>query len=144
MELDNTLRTVGLALKAGKLAVGEEAAGDACAARACRLLLLASDAAENTLRRAERFAGQGQCLWMQVPYSKEALGAAVGRAGCAMAAVTDLGLAQSIAGKLAAADGARYGGTAERLAVKAERAARRRKEQRQRDKQQFGKKKSSD
>lgn len=138
MELDNTLRTIGLALKAGRLAVGEEPAGDACQARDCRLLLAAKDASEPTMRRIGHFAENGQCLFITLPYSKEELGAAVGRASCAMAAVTDLGFAQAIVRKLAAADPDTYGGTAQRLAVKAERAARRRKEQRQRDKQRGG------
>ncbi len=139
MELDNTLRTIGLALRAGRLAVGEDPAGDACHAHDCRLLLIAGDAAEGTLRRAERFAEAGQCLSVTVPCSKAELGQAVGRASCALAAVTDLGFARSIAGKLAAADPERYGQTAERLSVKAERAARRREEQKARDKERGGK-----
>lgn len=123
--MDNTLSMIGLALRAGRLEAGEEPAGEACRTRRCRLLLTAGDAAENTLRKAERFAEQGQCLTAALPCSKEELGAALGRGTCALAAVTDLGLAQAIAGKLAQGDSARYGGTAEKLRVKAERAAQR-------------------
>ena len=124
--MDNTLPMIGLALRAGRLEAGEEPAGDACRERRCRLLLTASDAAENTLRRAGRFAELGQCLTLAAPYSKAELGAALGRGTCSLAAVTDLGLAQAIVAKLAQADPARYGGTAERLRLKAERAAQRR------------------
>lgn len=124
--MDNTLHMIGLAMKAGRLEVGEEPVGQSCREKRCRLLLTASDAAEGSLRRAEHFAGEGACLLVGVPFSREELGGAVGRASCAMAAVTDLGLAQAIAGKLAAADPERYQETVERLRVKAARAAQRR------------------
>lgn len=124
--MDNTLSMIGLALRAGRLEPGEEPAGDACRERRCRLLLIACDAGSNALRKAERFAEQGQCLTLSLPYSKAELGAALGRGTCALAAVTDLGLAQAIVGKLAQTDPERYGGTAEKLRLKAERAAQRR------------------
>jgi ribosomal protein L7Ae-like RNA K-turn-binding protein len=123
---DNALSMIGLALRAGRLEAGEEPAGDACRERRCRLLLVAGDAAGNTLRRAERFAALGQCLTLSLPCSRAELGAALGRGSCALAAVTDLGLAQAIVAKLARKDPERYGGTAERLRLKAERAALRR------------------
>ena len=59
-------------------------------------------------------------------YAPEELGAALGRKSCAMAAVTDLGLAQAIVRRMAQAAPEQYGGMAERLRVKAERAAQRR------------------
>jgi len=124
--MDNTLRMIGLALRAGRLEAGEEPVGQACRAKACRLILAASDAAEGSLRRVRRFAEEGACLWLALPYTKEELGGALGRGACAMAAVTDLGLAQGIVRKLAGQDPARYGETAERLRVKAQRAAQRR------------------
>lgn len=123
--MDNTLSVIGLALRAGRLEAGDEPAGEACRLRRCRLLLTASDAGESSLRRARRFAEEGQCLLAELPYTKAELGAALGRGSCAIAAVTDLGLARAVAGKLAAAEPGRYGQLSERLAVKAERAARR-------------------
>ena len=128
--MDNALRMTGLALRAGRLEVGEDPVGEACRRRACRLLLTARDAAEGSLRRAGYFAEEGQCLLLAAPWSKEELGAALGRSSCAMAAVTDLGFAQSIAGKLAEADPAAYGPAVERLERKAERAAQRKKNKR--------------
>lgn len=136
--MDNVLTMVGLALRAGRLAVGEEPVGAACRARDCRLLLLASDAADNTVRRAERFAQAGQCLAVTLPCSREELGAAVGRGFCAMAAVTDTGLAGAIAQRLAQRDPERYGETARRLEVKARRADQRRQAQRSRDRKPRG------
>ena len=123
--MDNALSMIGLALRAGRLEAGEDPAGDACREKRCRLLLTASDAGSNALRKAERFADMGQCLTLALPWSKTELGAALGRESCALAAVTDLGLARAIAEKLARTDAAAYGGTAERLRLKAERAAQR-------------------
>ena len=127
--MDNILHMVGLALRAGRLEVGEEPVGAACRARDCRLILVARDAADNSFRRVKHFADAGQCLWVSVPYTKEELGEAVGRTACAMAAVTDIGFAEAIGQKLAAVDPEKYSLTAEKLHVKAERAAQRRKEQ---------------
>lgn len=138
----NILNMLGLALRARKLEVGEEPVGAACRARDCRLIIVARDAADNTYRRVRHFADAGQCLWVSVPFTKEELGGAVGRTACAMLAVTDIGFAESIAKKLAAADGEKYAETARQLAVKAQRAAERRKEQRAHDRnvRQGGKK----
>ncbi len=127
--MDNILHMVGLALRAGRLEVGEEPVGAACRARDCRLILVARDAADNSFRRVRHFADAGQCLWVSVPYTKEELGQAVGRTACAMTAVTDIGFAEAIGQKLAALDPEKYAITAEKLHVKAERAAQRRKEQ---------------
>ena len=127
--MDNTLSMIGLALRAGRLEVGDEAAGDACRYKRCRLLLVAADAGEGAQRRAMHFAEEGQCLLAEIPCSKEELGAALGRKSCAMAALTDLGLAQG--------DPERYGEMTERLRLKAERAAQRR-EKTARERQQRG------
>lgn len=123
---NGVLQMIGLALRAGRLEVGDEAAGDACRSKRCRLLLAASGAGESAQRRAMRFADEGQCLLAEVPCSTEELGAALGRKSCAMAAVTDLGLAQAIVERLARAEPEKYGEMSQRLRLKAERAAQRR------------------
>lgn len=132
--MDDVLHLIGLCNRAGSLAPGEEPAGAACRARDCRLLLVAADAADNTRRRAEHFAQAGQCLLLTLPCSREELGAVSGRRFCALAAVTDIGLACAMAQRLAQRDEARYGDTARRLQEKAERAKRRRAEQRAHEK----------
>lgn len=121
------MNLIGLAQKAGRLAVGEEPTGAAARARDARLILVAADAAENSVRRVRHFADAGQCLWCRIGADKDALGRAVGRSSCAMLAVTDIGFAEAIAGKLAEGD-ERFTETAEKLAVKARRAAERRRE----------------
>lgn len=125
--MDKLLNLIGLAQKAGRLAVGEEPTGAAARARDARLILVAADAAENSVRRVRHFADAGQCLWCRIGADKDALGRAVGRSSCAMLAVTDIGFAEAIAKKLAEGD-VRFTETAEKLAVKAQRAAERRRE----------------
>lgn len=134
MANDPVLHLLGLARKARLLELGEEPVGAACRARDCRLILVARDAADNSFRRVRHFADAGQCLWVSVPYTKAELGQAVGRTACAMAAVTDIGFAEAIVKKLAALDPERYAPAAERLEIKARRAAQRRAEQAQHEK----------
>ena len=131
---NNILNMLGLALRAKRLEVGEEPVGAVCRARDCRLIIVARDAADNTFRRVRHFADAGQCLWISVPFTKEELGFAVGRTSCAMLGVTDIGFAEAIAKKLAAVDPEKFTQTAEQLAVKAQRAAQRRKEQQSHEK----------
>ena len=91
--MDKALNYLALARKAGRLELGEEPAGAAARAQKARLVLVASDATDHTWRRAKSFvAGTGQqCI--RVPYSKDALGQAVGRSALALAAITDPAMA---------------------------------------------------
>ena len=136
------LNLIGLAKKAGKLEVGEEPVGAAARSKHARLILIASDAAENTRRRAKHFGDAGECICLEIPATKEALGKALGRTSCALLALTDIGFAEAIAKKLAESDEAHYGEAAKRLSVKAARAAERRAELKQHEKNlRAGKKK---
>ena len=123
--MDKLLNLIGLAKKAGKLEVGEEPVGAAARSKHARLILIASDAAENTRRRAKHFGDAGECICLEIPATKEALGKALGRTSCALLALTDIGFAEAIAKKLAESDEAHYGEAAKRLSVKAGRAAER-------------------
>ena len=128
MENKRVLSLLGLALRGGNLAVGEEPVEAAARARDARVLLLAADAAAGTCRRAEHFALAGQCLWLRTPFTKEELGAALGRTSVALAAVTDTGLAGAVVRRLAEGDPVRYGEAAAQLEVKAKRARERQAE----------------
>lgn len=128
MENKRILSLLGLALRGGNLAVGEEPVEAAARAKDARVLLLAADAADNTRRRAEHFAQAGQCLWLRVPFTKEELGMALGRTSAALTAVTDVGLANAVVRRLAEGDPARYSEAAAQLEVKARRAEERRAE----------------
>lgn len=126
---DRILSLLGLSLRGGNLAVGEEPVDAAARAKDARLLLLAADSADNTRRRCEHMAQAGSCLWVRLPCTKEQVGRALGRTSVALAAVTDIGLASALANLLAELDPEQYGDTAARMAEKARRAAERRAEQ---------------
>ena len=129
MDSHNILSLLGLALRGGNLAVGEEPVEAVARARDARVLLAAADAAPNTCRRVEHFAQAGQCLWLQLPFTKAELGKAVGRSSAAIVAVTDIGLANAVVRRLADLDPDHYGEAAAKLELKAKRAAERRAEQ---------------
>lgn len=132
--MDNGLSLLGIARKAGRLEVGEEPVGAACRAKTARLVLLAADSADNTVRRATHFSEAGKVPWLKTPYTKAQLGLALGRATCAMLAVTDPGLAASLAERLAQADPEGCGETAQSLREQAERFQARQDERRRHEK----------
>ena len=107
--MDNVLHLLGIARKAGRVEVGEEPVGASARARQARLILVASDAADNSARRAAHFAQAGKAPWFRVPYTKGELGGTVGRASCAMLALTDVGLAAALLARLAAGAPETYG-----------------------------------
>ena len=82
--MDKLLNLIGLAKKAGKLEVGEEPVGAAARSKHARLILIASDAADNTRRRALHFGEAGECICLEIPPTKEDLGRALGRTSCAL------------------------------------------------------------
>ena len=92
--MDKLLNLIGLAKKAGKLEVGEEPVGAAARSKHARLILIASDAADNTRRRALHFGEAGECICLEIPPTKEDLGRALGRTSCALLALTDIGFAK--------------------------------------------------
>lgn len=128
------LHLLGLARKGGRIEVGEEPAGALCRARKARLLILAADAAENTVRRGSHFAEAGNTICVRTPFTKAELGAAVGRESCAMAALADAGLAASLMKKLAAQEPERYGEAAAALEEKAKKVLQRQQEKRRHEK----------
>lgn len=132
--MDNVLHLLGIARKAGRVEVGEEPVGASARARQARLILVASDAADNSARRAAHFAQAGKAPWFRVPYTKGELGGTVGRASCAMLALTDVGLAAALLARLAAGAPETYGAAAAELSEKADKALQRQKEQRHHEK----------
>ncbi len=95
MGQDKSLGLLAISRKGGNLAVGEEPVSAAARAQRARLVLLASDAGPHTVRRAKSFvAGTAQPL-LVLPYTKDELGDALGATSCAIAAITDVRLAQA-------------------------------------------------
>ena len=143
--MERILSMIGLAKKAGFVEIGEEPVGSAARAKHARVILVAGDAAASSVRRAYSFAQSGSCLCLTIDATKDQLGSALGRTSVAMAAVTDIGFAEALVKKLAAMDESRYGAAAEQLSVKAKRAAERKAEKLQHEKNvQQGKKRKKE
>ena len=105
MEKDKALHLLGIARKANRLAIGEEPAGIACRSGKARLLLVAQDAGEHTVRRAQSFCRSGKPAWMQVGFTKEELGNGLGCNACALCAVLDPALAKAFLEALGEGEG---------------------------------------
>lgn len=91
---EKALGLLGIARKGGKLAIGEDPVGEAARAGTARLIILASDAAGHTARRANSFAALHGAPLAALDADKAQLGARFGRTSVAMLAVTDIHLAQ--------------------------------------------------
>ena len=138
MDRLNILSLLGLSLRGGRLAVGEEPVEAVARARDARVLLLAADAAEGEsakLLLSKNFRSRNTVLdaanfvFRKLPFTKAELGRALGRTAVAIAAVTDVGLAAALLHRLAELDPEQYADAADRMDVKARRAAERRAEQ---------------
>ena len=99
MKMDNALRMVGIATKAGRTASGEFMTENAIKSGKAALVVLAGDASDNTKKKFKNM-----CEFYDVPiriYStKDELGHAMGKEFRASMAVTDEGLAQTIMKKM--------------------------------------------
>lgn len=93
---------LGLALRAGKLVLGDDPVSDLIKTGHARALFLANDAGDAIRRKAGRLAAEREIPVLATGATKAELGAALGRASCALCAVSDMGFAASAAGKLAA------------------------------------------
>lgn len=118
--MNSTLNLLGLARRGGNLAMGEEPVAEACKLKKASVVFLASDAGETTARRGKNMAESANVPFAVIPCTKAELGFALGRATCALIAVTDRGLARAVLQKLAAADEA-FWAMADQLADRAER-----------------------
>lgn len=97
--MNKALNYLGIARKAGFLAIGEEATGICARAGKARLIILAADASDNARRRAEGFS-RDRTILLPVPFTKLELSNILGKTGCSMVAFTDLGLALHFAESL--------------------------------------------
>lgn len=99
MSETRAIRYLSLAAKAGKLITGGDDVEKAIRRqKRGGLLVLASDAGANTVRRAESLAVPGRVTVCGTAYTKSELASAVGRgSSVALALVTDEGLAAAFA-----------------------------------------------
>ena len=117
MANDPVLRMLGLARRAGKLAYGDELVREVCFAHKARCVFLAGDAGASTAKKGAFHAEKANVPCVQLPHGKIELGTAVGKSGCAIVAVTDIGLASSAVEKLAS-EHEEYAETAKLLSEK--------------------------
>ena len=99
--MDKALRYMGLARKAGLLALGEDRCTEAVSEGRAKLLLLASDASPGAVKRAGASLRGHRAPMEALPWKKEELGVALGRPGCVMVCFTDLPLASRFASAMA-------------------------------------------
>ena len=117
MATDPVLRMLGLARRAGKLAFGDELVREACFDHKTRCVFIAGDAGANAAKKAAFYADKANVPCVTLPHGKLELGSAIGKAGCAMCAVADIGMAAAAVSKLAEQDSA-YTEVAQQLAEK--------------------------
>lgn len=125
---EKTLNLLGLMRKANAIAVGETNTGGAVRAGKAKLLLLAADASDNARSRARGFTHGRDIVTVTLPFTKDEIAAHVGVSGCAMAAITDIGVANAFMKSLAAAVPDGYDESAAEIQRRFEKADRRKKE----------------
>lgn len=109
----NAINYLSLARKARRIEVGEEPVGACARSGHARLVLVASDAPDNTVRRARNFVAGTEQQMIVAPFTKDEMGAALGRTSVALAAMTDPAMA--LAFLQALEDPKRYGKAMEDL-----------------------------
>ena len=99
--MDKSLGLLGIAKKAGFLALGSEAAAISARQGKARLIITAADASAGSVRRAKACAETGGARHLAVPYTKFELGSITGRGSPGVIAFLDKGLAEEFREKLA-------------------------------------------
>lgn len=125
--MNKALNYLSLARKAGKLELGEEPVGAAARAQHARLVVVASDASDHTWRRAQSFVARTNQECVRLPYTKDELGATIGRQELAIAALTDPAMA--LAFLKALPDPEKYAEAMAALDKRSQRIAQRRREE---------------
>ena len=124
---NKSLGLLSISRKGGNVVYGEEQVAAVTRAGRGRLVLIAKDAGGHTLRRGKSFvAGTAQPL-LVLDFSKDDLGTALGTTSCAIAAITDVRLAQAFVKTLGEPE--KYEKLLEDLDVRVQRVEKRRAEE---------------
>jgi len=99
--MDRSLALLGMAKKAGRLAVGGDAASTAARRGEAVLIITADDASEGSKRRAKTNAEANGVEFMIVPFTMFELGRTAGRGSPGTIAFLDKGLADGFKKRLA-------------------------------------------
>ena len=98
--MDKALSLLALARKGGIAELGEEPVGDMARTGKAYLIAVAADASDHTWRRAKSFAAGTEQQCVRLPWTKDQLGAAIGRDTLAIAAITDVQMALALVAAL--------------------------------------------
>lgn len=90
-----TLSFLGICRKAGRLAIGHDAAVDALVRHRAKLVLLASDGSPRLAQEAQRLCERHGVPLLRTPYTMREYEAAIGKPA-AIYAVTDDGFAEKL------------------------------------------------
>lgn len=101
MANDSVCGLLGLALRASRLAVGDDPVHDLLGAGKARAVFLASDAGAGIVKKIARKTQEAGVPLLTLSETRAELGSALGRASCAVCATGDIGFAASAAKKLA-------------------------------------------
>jgi len=93
--MDNTLNLLGIAKKAGMIAIGGNDVSIATRKGTAKLILSAADASERAVRRAHDGAKMCGATYVALPYNQAELGQMLGRGSPGTVAVLDAGLASA-------------------------------------------------
>ena len=99
--MDKAMGMLGLCKKAGALETGEDAIRAAARSGKAQLILAACDAGGGSAGRASAVSEWSETELIVLPYTREELGALLGKRVCAVMAITDIELAAGFAAKLA-------------------------------------------
>ena len=113
--MDRNLQLLGIAKKAGLLAVGGDDVSAAARNGKARLIISANDTSDGALRRARMNAQTGGAVHIVAPYSKFEIGNITQRGSPGTLAITDAGLAAKFVSDLARTDHEKYSDAAEQL-----------------------------
>ena len=94
--VSKALNYLSLARKGGLAELGEEPVGDLSRTGKAYVIAVASDASDHTWRRAKAYAAGTEQQCIQLPFTKEEMGEAVGRESLAIAAISDAPLALAL------------------------------------------------
>ena len=117
--MNRNLQLLGMAKKAGLLAIGGESVSAAAWSGKAAAIISASDASQGSIRRARENAKCCGVVHIVVPYTKFEFGNAAGRGSPGTLAILDAGLAAGFIGRLAESEPERYGEMAEVIAKSA-------------------------
>ena len=98
--MDKALSLLALARKGGIAELGEEPVGGAARGGKAYVILVAKDASDHTWRRAKSFAAGTEQQCVRLPWTKDQLGAAIGRDTLAIAAITDVQMSLALVAAL--------------------------------------------